>query len=290
MPSLLPLSLPARAELLNPAGSESALVLAPRRPPLARPRRDGLSPVALKAVVLGTLAVHGLAVWALMQVDSVREVAIEAMPIFVSLFDAPAQIAPSLATPPRPVVPPTAPSPRPLPAPAQAKPAPAPPATSVVPLVTAAPQPAPAATQQPWSEVSAPSATAVAPAPWPAAATPALPTTASLAAASVTSPAPATPAAPRQIPASAVRYLEPPAPVYPRQSIRMNESGTVSLRVFIDEAGLPRTVQITRSSGAQRLDEAALAAVQKARFHPPTENGQPISGWARIDIPFELEK
>ena len=35
-------------------------------------------------------------------------------------------------------------------------------------------------------------------------------------------------------------------------------------------------LQVNRSSGHPRLDEAAFAAVQKARFKPYTENGQPV--------------
>ena len=34
----------------------------------------------------------------------------------------------------------------------------------------------------------------------------------------------------------------------------------------------------------------ALAGVQRARFKPYSENGVPTAGWARIPIPFELEK
>jgi hypothetical protein len=30
--------------------------------------------------------------------------------------------------------------------------------------------------------------------------------------------------------------------------------------------------------------------VRLARFKPPTQNGEPTAGWARIPIPFELEK
>ena len=35
-------------------------------------------------------------------------------------------------------------------------------------------------------------------------------------------------------------------------------------------------------SGHPRLDDAALAAVQKARFKPPSENGQAVSGYAQV--------
>jgi protein TonB len=110
------------------------------------------------------------------------------------------------------------------------------------------------------------------------------------AAPAASAPPPEPAAAPRQIPASSIDYLERPAPVYPRASIRLNESGVVVVRVFIDPAGLPRRVELARSSGHPRLDEAAVSGVQQARFKPPTENGLPISGWARIEIPFELER
>jgi protein TonB len=62
------------------------------------------------------------------------------------------------------------------------------------------------------------------------------------------------------------------------------------VRVLIDETGLPRSVQLAQSSGFKRLDDAALAAVRRARFHPYTENGRPLSGWASIPLVFELEK
>ena len=45
-----------------------------------------------------------------------------------------------------------------------------------------------------------------------------------------------------------------------------------------------------QSSGFARLDDAALAGVQRARFKPYSENGVPTAGWARIPIPFELER
>ncbi len=101
---------------------------------------------------------------------------------------------------------------------------------------------------------------------------------------------PALPPAPRNLPASAVQYLEPPVPEYPRASRRLGESGRVTVRVLIDEAGVPRTVQLARSSGHSRLDEAALQAVQKARFKPYVDNGLPTAGWALIPLVFDLEQ
>lgn len=248
-----------------------ALTAAEPRSPVRRGTRgrDGLSPGQLRAVVVGIVALHAAAGWGLLQIAVVREALTEAAPIFVSLIDAPA--------PPKPPEP--LPPPPPPPPPQKVVPrTPPPPA----PIITAAPSPAPAvfvaAPPPPVIEAPAPIAPPVPPAPPAPVAAPVPPAP----------PAPAPP--PRSLPPSAVAYLVEPAPVFPRASVRLNESGIVTVRVFVDEAGLPRQVLVARSSGYPRLDEAAVAGVQKARFKPPTENGQPISGWARIDIPFELEK
>ena len=103
-------------------------------------------------------------------------------------------------------------------------------------------------------------------------------------------PAPAPSIVPKTIPASAVQYLVPPAPVYSRISAKMRESGKALVRVWIDEAGLPRNVQLARSTGFARLDDAALAAVRDCRFKPYLENGVAVAGWAAIPIEFELPK
>ena len=92
------------------------------------------------------------------------------------------------------------------------------------------------------------------------------------------------------IPASAVQYLEPIALEYPRLSKRLGETGMVMLRIFIDERGRVREAHVMRTSGHPRLDDAALAAVQKARFRPPSENGQAMSGYAQVPVDFQLEK
>lgn len=101
-------------------------------------------------------------------------------------------------------------------------------------------------------------------------------------------PAPAPPA-PKLIPASAIEYRVPPPLEYPRASRKLRESGRAIVRVFVDETGLPRVVQLRTSSGFQRLDEAAMAAVEKARFKPYMENGQATAGWALIPLDFDLE-
>ena len=92
----------------------------------------------------------------------------------------------------------------------------------------------------------------------------------------------------RTIPPSAIQYIVPPAPVYPRISARMRESGRAVVRVFIDEDGVPRALQLAMSTGFARLDDAALAAVRNCRFSPWLENGAAVAAWANIPIDFEL--
>lgn len=209
-------------------------------------------------MVAAIAALHVLALWALLQVPAVRQAVRENVPIFVDI------IAPEAAPPP----------------PEPAPPPPPPPRVRVVvkrppPIVVSKAEPTPATAfvvEAPVEEP--PPAVAAEPAPPPA---------------PVAEPAPAAPA-PKLIPSSSVQYLVAPPLEYPRASRRMRESGKVMVRVYIDAEGLPQRVQIDRSSGHARLDEAALDAVRKARFRPYTENGRPTPGWAYIPLTFDLEK
>lgn len=256
--------------LHTPSYARAGVVAAPqvqaRLPPLPTrgERHDGLAPSSRRAMVGVIVAVHVAAGWGLLQIREVRDAVAEVAPIFVSL------VAPD--RPPEPAPPP----PRPQP-PAVVKSVPRP-------LVTAPPRPEPAVFEAP-----APVPVAE-PLPIPAPPIAALPEPVAVAPAPPP-PAPPPPAPPPKVlPASAVQYLEPISLEYPRVSKRLRETGRVLIRVFIDEAGVAKNVRVERSSGHPRLDEAALAAVQKARFRPYTENGQAVAGTAFIPLDFELEK
>jgi protein TonB len=228
-------------------------------PPLPRrgERHDVLTPTQRQLLVGAILAAHAAALWGLLQIREVRDAVADVAPMFVNLIAPPEPTKPVLLPPPPPPRPASMPK-RPPPVPIAAAPSPAP-----VPFVVPAPPP----------EMAPP----VAPPPLPA--TVAAP------------PPPAPPPAPKVIPASAVQYLgDPPVPEYPRLSIRAGETGRVMLRIYIDEAGLPRNVQVERSSGHVRLDEAGAFAMKKARFKPYTENGQAVAGWAFVPLDFALEK
>lgn len=227
----------------------------PRAHRLPAAPADDLPTAHKRMVVVAILALHGAVAWGLLQLTPVREALAEAAPMFVDLLAPPAPEKPAEPPPP---------PPQPI---AKKPPPPAP-------VISAAPAPAPAAF-------------VVEPPPEPA---PPAPPEVPVVVAAPAPPAPPAPPPPKEIPASAIQYLEPPAPVYPRASRRLNESGLVIVRVYVDTDGQPRTVQVLQSSGFARLDEAAVEGVRRARFRPYTENGTPAAGWARIPIPFELEK
>jgi protein TonB len=100
------------------------------------------------------------------------------------------------------------------------------------------------------------------------------------------SDAPATTIAPPVV--EAVEYVRAPAPVYPSESNRRRERGTVLLRVLVDALGRPAQIQLERSSGYSRLDEAARTAVAKALFRPHEVNG--IAQPAQVLIPIEFTR
>jgi protein TonB len=102
--------------------------------------------------------------------------------------------------------------------------------------------------------------------------------------------APAPPAAPIALSGElAVVCAERPSPHYPPISRRMNEEGTVVLRVELDENGRIGATRIHASSGHPRLDEAALAAVRNWRCTAAQRGGQPVRATALQPFKFILQ-
>jgi len=85
-----------------------------------------------------------------------------------------------------------------------------------------------------------------------------------------------------------VQYVRAAPPVYPKESQRKHEHGTVLLRVLVDATGRPAQIQIERSSGFSRLDSAAREAVEKFLFHPYEVNG--IAQPAQVLIPIGFDR
>lgn len=111
----------------------------------------------------------------------------------------------------------------------------------------------------------------------------------------VVAPAPAAPAMP--LPAGPVALggelsvvcPERRAPAYPPMSRRLGESGKVVLRVTLNAQGLVARATVSQSSGFNRLDEAALAAVREWRCTPAQRNGQAVEATALQPFNFVLE-
>jgi len=189
------------------------------------------------------------------------------------------------------------PVPVPVPAPA---PAPIPPARPTKPVAAPVPEaPAPVDVVVQSKPVATPPAVS-APVPPPAdvalqrPAPPAVAPDAEAAAAEVQ----AASAQPTQAPvARAPERSEPPAliersrvaPIYPRASRRAGEAGTVVLRLTVGVSGTVLATDVLSSSGFDRLDQAAQAAVRQWRFSPGTRQGVPVELSIQVPIRFELQ-
>ena len=210
-------------------------------------------------IVAGVLLLHILALWALQSGLLRRAVEIVVPAQILSEFIEPP--APKVEPPPPPPPPPqikqpVAKTPTPTPAPAPA-PAPAP-----VPVAIADPTPAPAT----------PEGTTTPQAPPP-------PVTAPVAAVPETPPpAPAPPAPVKvEVPTSDAEYLHNPKPVYPRLSKLQGEQGKVVYKISVGADGLPKSADLVKSSGFERLDQAAYKTVMSWRYAPGKRNGVPTA-------------
>lgn len=231
---------------------------APARP-LALPalppvRGDELGPAGRRALAGGVVVLHLVGGWALMQVDAVREVVAQAVPVLMV----------DMILPPEPAKPPPPPPPA---APPRAAPAPAP-------VIAAAPAPAaaPATFVAPPPEPVPPPPVNVTPPPAPPA----------------PAPAPPAPAGPKQIAPSAVRYVKLPDLNFPALAKRAREQGTVVLRITVDVNGRLKEASVHRSSGFERIDQAALSDIRSARFAPHMEDGKAVEWQTLAPLAYEL--
>lgn len=78
-------------------------------------------------------------------------------------------------------------------------------------------------------------------------------------------------------------------PRYPPISRRMGETGTVVLKVELDEQGHVARSTVATGSGYSRLDEAAQATVQSWRCTPAQRDGRPVRAVALQPFKFVLE-
>ena len=79
-----------------------------------------------------------------------------------------------------------------------------------------------------------------------------------------------------------------PKPTYPLALRDLGVSGVVWLRVWVDDAGRPREIELSKGSGYRLFDEAALRAVQHWRFIPAKNEQQNVASWVEFAVRFEL--
>ncbi|HEX9207195.1 MAG TPA: energy transducer TonB [Steroidobacteraceae bacterium] len=78
-------------------------------------------------------------------------------------------------------------------------------------------------------------------------------------------------------------------PEYPPASRRAGEAGTVQLRCYVQESGKCSEISIVKSSGYDKLDEAAVKEVQRNwRFVPGKVDGKPVAAWHTFAVTFRL--
>lgn len=227
--------------------------------PAATP--EPLPRAARSALLAGMIAAHAALAWSLWQLQPQASPAGEGSPVEVYWMAPPAPaMPPAPKSAARPV---KAPAPAPVPRPRPVSVPEAAPAAQE--FVVAEPAPAPS------TEPSTEPVAAATPAP------------------AESLPAAPPPPAPTTVAISAVEYLVPPVLTYPPASRRLRERGRVEVRLLVDARGMPQQAQLLRSSGHERLDEAALATVRATRFKPYTENGVPQPFRVVMPLVFELE-
>jgi periplasmic protein TonB len=97
---------------------------------------------------------------------------------------------------------------------------------------------------------------------------------------------PATALAPGSVPVP----ISKPAPDYPADALRNNETGTVVVRIEVGADGIPTDVALARRSGSRSLDRAAMKAAKRWRFRPAQQNGQAVAGAVEVPMAFTLDE
>lgn len=104
------------------------------------------------------------------------------------------------------------------------------------------------------------------------------------------SPSPPTPAIAKSEPVRTGPigiYCEKPS--FPTISRRMEEEGSVTLNIFVNVDGNVSKINIEKSSGFKRLDEAARNETMRWRFKPATLDGKPVEHSFMKTFNFKLD-
>jgi len=59
---------------------------------------------------------------------------------------------------------------------------------------------------------------------------------------------------------------------------------------MVDAKGVAGAINIARSSGAADLDQAAIEAVRRWRFHPARQGGVAVASRVQVPVRFQLSR
>ncbi|MEZ5197712.1 MAG: energy transducer TonB [Bacteroidales bacterium] len=88
------------------------------------------------------------------------------------------------------------------------------------------------------------------------------------------------------------QWDKPPAiktkisPVYPDEVPGIRKEGNVEVKIFIDEKG--NVTETIIMNGIEGLNDAAINAINKARFEPAVKDGKKVGVWVPMRINFKL--
>jgi periplasmic protein TonB len=79
-------------------------------------------------------------------------------------------------------------------------------------------------------------------------------------------------------------------PDYPGESKKLGEEGVVGLALYLNEDGKVQDAKIEKTSGFERLDNAAVKQALKSwKFEPCTDDGKPVACWYKINFRWQLK-
>jgi TonB family protein len=103
-------------------------------------------------------------------------------------------------------------------------------------------------------------------------------------------PAPPAPPAPPAAPADMdVSYRRLAPPQYPADALAERKQGTVLLQLVVDTGGDVDSIEVVRSSGDARLDEAAKSTVMTWTFNPARRSGKAVREQVQVPVQFALD-
>ncbi|MEX2670650.1 MAG: energy transducer TonB [Phycisphaeraceae bacterium] len=86
------------------------------------------------------------------------------------------------------------------------------------------------------------------------------------------------------------RPLAMPRPGYPRAAERRRVSGSVTLRILINDNGRVEQSEIVDVTGHAAFEQAVLDVVNRWRFRPAQHDGRTVRTWGELTINFQPER